>query len=84
MKKLKGKMPFITFVCLSILLVILIYLPTSVSAGEIVRCSSPPCICMCPGDLCSCGAHDGACWCICTEDRLNMQCPDGGGGEAPP
>jgi hypothetical protein len=62
------------------LLVILISLPTSVSAIEQVRCSSPPCTCICPGDVCSCGAYNGACWCICSEPRLDTQCPDDGGG----
>lgn len=80
MKKLKGKMPFITFICLFVLLVILISLPATVLAHGIVRCSSGPCLCICPSDYCSCGAYMGTCWCICSEPRLDIQCPDGGGG----
>ncbi len=85
MKKTEEKIPIITFFFLLFLLVFLLALPTTVMSGEIVRCSSGSCTCVC-GDksACSCGAYEGTCWCICVNPDDEEHCPEDGGGGGDP
>lgn len=90
MKKLKEKMPFIGLILLSIVLLVVLIVPTSILSGaQILKCQSGTCLCVCLDPYqCQCCAGGGKCACVCLDGALDRSCPEddggGGGGSHPP
>ncbi len=82
MKKLNERWPFILFIFLSVVLVVVLLVPTSlVNAAEILKCQSGTCKCICADPYqCQCCAGGGKCSCVCINSELDDWCPRGGGG----